>query len=453
MVGGTSNLEDRTYISQTKPTLEGLPTELLILILLEIPDQSDLKSIVLSSPDVHQAYLTARPEILGSMVTALFGPLLGEGILAIRSRGLVFADREEDAIALLDTWRRKDEIKQAASTSLKRIDVVDNVQESLALFRFHSQLEFFLADYATNAPRPEWITETDWASCFIPMSFSHTEKYRFLRAMCRLQTLANIFGTPETTPKPGLRKQNTNNWVKYGYGDYHARCNRMREVYRLFFGTMPPWEYSEMGCIWSYLLPKFRPFYDDILESLREFLKNTPSTEPCINDDFHFIAHDALPPISPYISTVSNLESWVREDGGGTESLLEIGPDFLYRVLHTTFLPRRDMILTNIQEWSEALIGDRVRDIIEPSEEAIVPLIEPADKHSNENYEELWSSLPSTETPNKAWKKSHILPEFPGQTFEGAIFDMGYMKGWKWGFAIWDDERLEVWKAPVLFQE
>ncbi|KAJ5188154.1 hypothetical protein N7491_004479 [Penicillium cf. griseofulvum] len=54
--------------SKAKPTLEALPTELLILILLEIPDLASLKSIVLSSPIFHQAYLAVRQEALCRIV-------------------------------------------------------------------------------------------------------------------------------------------------------------------------------------------------------------------------------------------------------------------------------------------------------------------------------------------------------------------------------------------------
>lgn len=451
---GTSNPEDHTYISQAKPTLEGLPTELLILILSEIPDRSSLKSIALSSPTVYRVYLKARPELLHRMITNLFGPLLGEAILAIRSRGLLFADHKEKVIALLDTWRRKDEIKQRTSSNLKRIDVVDNLQETFDLFRFHKQLEFFLADYAKHAPRPPWIPENDGDSSFTPMEFSHTEKYRFFRAMCRLQTHGHIFGPAETVPKPGMHPPEENDWESADPKDpKDDHIAKMREAYRLFFGAMPPWEYSEIGCIWSYLLTKFPPLYDGIAESMREIADNSPTLQPRLKKRyFEFIPSDVQPPMSCRVSSADQLVSMFSR-GECSNSLAELGPDFIYRLIHAPFLPRRDMILTNIESRLLTFIDLDVLYAFTIHQEAIVPLISPADKYSVVNYKELWSSLPPNETPNKAWRKDHIAPEFPGQTFEGAVCNMRSVQHWNWGYAIWDDERLEAWKAPLLYGE
>ncbi|KAJ5348329.1 hypothetical protein MYU51_010827 [Penicillium brevicompactum] len=429
-----------------KPTLEGLPTELLILILNEIPDHSSLKSIVLSAPTIYQAYLTARPEILRRMITNLFGPLLGEAILAIRSRDLLFADHKEEAIALLDTWRRKDEIKKRTSSNLRCIDVVDNLQETFRLFRFHNQLEFFLADYAKHAPRPAWIPENDWESSFTPIELSPTEKHRFLRAMCRLQTHGNIFGPAETVPpEHGYCIQKTNDWNSYEPEDTYD--DRMLEAYRLFFGAMPPWEYSEMGCIWSYLLPKFPAFYDDIIQSMREIVESSPTSQPGLEGDFEFLPPDIRPPMNPCVESLDGLEGLFSLEQS-TKSLAELGPDFLFRILHTSPLSRRDMILTNIHSRVDSFIGIDLY-VLYSDEEAIVPLISPADKHSTKNYEELWSHLPSTETPNKAWKKQHLVPDFQGQTFEDALSGMNTEDNWDWGFALWDDERLEAWQALI----
>lgn len=107
---------------KANPTLEGLPTELLFLILLEIPDLASLKSIVLSSPVFHQAYLAVRREALCRIIKNQWGMLLGDAVAATRSRGLFFDSRKHEAIALLDTWRRKEEISELDMTLSNRID-------------------------------------------------------------------------------------------------------------------------------------------------------------------------------------------------------------------------------------------------------------------------------------------------------------------------------------------
>ena len=81
----------------------------------------------------------------------------------------------------------------------------------------------------------------------------------------------------------------------------------------------------------------------------------------------------------------------------------------------------------------------------------MVPLIYPADRHAVQDHEHLWSTLPYIEQPNLGWRRMHLLPETPKQTFEDAIDLKGRDEAlWSWGFAIFDDERLTAWKAPLL---
>ncbi|KAJ5770172.1 uncharacterized protein N7511_002223 [Penicillium nucicola] len=155
-----ANLE--IQVKMSKPTLEGLPTELLILILLEISDQSSLKSIVLSSSTLHQAYLTARPEVLLRILHRQYGPFLGEAVVAVRSRGLCFASHEQEAITLLDTWRRSGELTELALPTTKQLHNLDGLEEMFSLFRFHKQLKFFLEDLTSKALRPPWLAQDDW---------------------------------------------------------------------------------------------------------------------------------------------------------------------------------------------------------------------------------------------------------------------------------------------------
>lgn len=230
---------------QAKPTLEGLPTELLILILFQVPDRVSLKSAVLSSPTIHQAYLTVREQVLSCILQKQYGELWGGAIAVIRFRGLFF-EHHREAIALLDTWRRSKEICELALGAL-RIDKPSDMEEILALFQLEKVLQFFLKDYTTNPPRPEWIELDRWER-MLPIELSDDERHRFFRALCRLQTHSNIFADLEKDP------ENRVSWL-----DNDWRGPGSEEAYRVFYGTLPPWEYDEMGCVWAYLKTKFSP--------------------------------------------------------------------------------------------------------------------------------------------------------------------------------------------------
>ncbi|CRL26732.1 Lysosome-associated membrane glycoprotein, conserved site [Penicillium camemberti] len=432
------------------PTLEGLPTELLILILLEIPDLTSLKSIVISSPIFHQAYLAVRQEALCRIVKDQWGILLGDAVAATRSRGLLFAGQKREAIALLDTWRRKEEISKLGMTSSNRIDEPGSMEEIGHLFYLHKVFNFFLEDYAKNLPRPyaknirlpPWLEEANipweiqWETSVLPIKLSHTEKHRLLRALCRLQIYANIFGQPECHRGGDWFR---NDWNTKKETDSSKPASE--EAWRVFFGTIPPWEYHEMACVWAYFTTMFDPIYKEVTAGLYELVEKHMRKDDSMYQFFDSLPEDVRPP-SGGMESLQSLQNLPDR----SKSLASMGPEFVYRLLHGTPLIRRDMVKLNAE--------DDILSSFPPSwlwEEDKLPFLYPADRHAVQNYEGLWSTLPSFEKPNLGWRMMHLLPHTPEQTFEDAIdLEGGDEALWSWGFAIFDDERLTAWKAPLL---
>ncbi|KAJ5592171.1 hypothetical protein N7537_009075 [Penicillium hordei] len=418
-----------------KSTLEGLPPELLILILLGIPDLASLKSIVLSSPIFHQAYVTVRQEALCRIVKNQWGPLLGDAMAATRSRGLQFDAHKQEAIALLDTWRRKEEISDLALSSSIPIDEPSNLDEIFNLVHLHNVFHFFLNEYETKVPRPPWISNDQWENAILPIKLSHAEKHRFLRALCRLQICANIFGEYEHTTTEIV---NHNHWSR---GPEHDLCCD-EEAYRVFFGTMPPWEFQEIGCLWAYFTTLFDHIYKKISAGLYDLVEKHATRVDWARELFEELPEDVQPPWWHGVDKLENVEKiW-----GFSKSLALMGPEFVYRLLHGTPLIQRDMVMLNGNDelWN-SFPGMYI------TQENMVPLIYPADRHAVQDYERLWSTLPYIEQPNLGWRRMNLLPETPEQTFEDAIDLEGRDEAlWSWGFAILDDERLAAWKAPLL---
>jgi hypothetical protein len=425
-------------VFKAKPTLEDLPTELLILILLEIPDLASLKSIVLSSPIFHQAYLPVRQEALCGIVKNQWGVLLADAITAIRSRGLLFSTHKHEAIRLLDTWRRKEEIRDLALGSSIPIDEPDNLEEIFHLLYLHKVFHFFLDDYAKNVPRPPWMENEEWETSVIPIKLSQTEKHRFLRALCRLQTYEHIFGLPERL-ESGI-------WIDNDWRNTKQKSSSSmspnEEAYRVFFGPMPPWEYHEMGCVWTYFKTLFEPIYKEMSASLRDLVEKHMSKDDPLYEFFEFLPEEVMPPWDN-LQSLHDLEDLRYR----SKSLATMGPDFVYRLLHGTPLIRRDMVMLNA---SLAELSNFPPVWLE--EEQKLPFLYPADRHAVRDYEQFWSTLPSIEQPNLGWKELYLLPtsQTPVETLEDVVDMQGEDGGiWCWGAAIFDDERFTAWKAPL----
>lgn len=416
---------------QAKPTLEGLPTELQIIILSQISDLDTLKSIVLSSPICHRVYLTVRHELLHNILKEQYGAILdlSEAITAIRSKGLHLQYHEDQAIAILDNWRRRGETRQSSSTLIARVDQPDGLEEIIKLLHLHKKLHFFLEDYTINVSRPSWIDPAQWEQ-ELPIKMSNNEKRRFMRALCRLQIHANIFGPVED----GLSQ----------YLQLGRLGNRFdgEKGYRLFFGAMPPWEYQEMGCVWSYLTTKYSPVFKKISDDLRDAMKSAQS-----QFFWDVLSSDDCPP-SAVIDTVEDLKTLPKYTG----KLTSRGPDFLYRVLHAEPVPQRNMLIGNIDTSHRPFIG-----IYIPGWDYRYPFTEPADRHEVRNFEQFWSTLPTIDQPNLGWRELGLIPHTPEQELEDALFEENEQnleeKEWSWGYALWDDARLKEWKAPLVRDE
>ena len=221
---------------------------------------------MLASPGCHQAYLAVRHELLKSLVkrqyTGLFD--LTEALTAVRSEGLYFSFQMENAISLLDDWRRRSEIHELSQSSPNHLDEPYSLEEITKLLHFHKMLRYFLEDYSINAPKPPWIQPMQWENEYLPLQLSFSEKSRFIRAISRLQIVKNIFGDPVRCVKRSSC-DSCGRWKYWKLGETDELKKLEREngvwyvsemAYRLFYGAIPPWEHEEMGGVLRYLVAK-----------------------------------------------------------------------------------------------------------------------------------------------------------------------------------------------------
>ena len=155
--------------------------ELRIQILLNVEDLDTVKSLVFASPEYHQAYLTIRHDILSMYLQKSYNGLVDtkDAIAAIRTRGMyaIYPSNRQSIIALLDAWRRCDEIRHLNLSDDSKIlpDRPANVAEVIQLLHLHKTAMFFLDDYCTHAECPQWMESTKWHNEIMPLQLSRTE--------------------------------------------------------------------------------------------------------------------------------------------------------------------------------------------------------------------------------------------------------------------------------------
>lgn len=174
-----------------------------------------------------------------------------EALLALRSKGL--RSHQEEVFALLDRWRRRDELKEVPSSPkscLPSFDEPYSLPETINLIYLYRQLSFFLDDYSTNMRRPYWIySPEDWQRC-LQIKMSNTKKGRFIRALCRLYTFAHIIVPAYNEPFTMLSGlEEADPWRTESEFD----CDGAYLIWIALYGAIPYWEQHEMLCVGVYI--------------------------------------------------------------------------------------------------------------------------------------------------------------------------------------------------------
>lgn len=209
----------------------------------------------------------------------------------------------------------------------------------------------------------------------LPVELSDDERRRFLRALCRLQTHSNISASPEKSSGTGCCFKFRNDWDR---GE--SRLLACEEAYRVFYGTLPTWEYDEMGCVWTYLKTKFCPAYNVVSDSVRDLIEKHGNADRRFHDHLEHLElpWDQIPPWFN-INSLRDLEDLPHR----SNALAALGPLFLYRLLHAEPFLQRDMVLRNASSYGETFIG---RVGMGVTEDEMIPQIYPADRHAHQRF-------------------------------------------------------------------
>ncbi|KAJ5107192.1 hypothetical protein N7456_003867 [Penicillium angulare] len=429
-------------------TLENLPVQIQLFILeeLEISDLASLKSILSSSRVLRQTYTALRASKLKERVLGEldhFNLHRKDPIAALRSKGLCYKDHEKEVTDLLDTWCQDEKFSAPHLLPFTQLEVHKSTElyELIDLLHYCKILRFFLEDFAKNAPRPPWISSSEWQHQTLPLSLSRLEIGRISRALCRQDIYANIFGPVIQDPYESSEAPSYHNF------DWREKSSE------LFMLAMPRWETEEIVSMGAYFRSKYASIFSEINADLnphgemawplstavpepKEGLNSLPVSAP----DFRFEIDICMSQERPSkLGDLASVQQW-------TESMLHFGPTFLYRLLHMNHTSRRDLVLANLgytfMNWGLYMA---------PTPEISVTRgVFPA-----KFIEKFWRELSPRHRPNEAWQKVHEGLNSAAYIY---LLDARHplanemLRAWDWSYAIWDESTLKKWETPLLIE-
>ncbi|GFF44548.1 hypothetical protein IFM58399_07318 [Aspergillus lentulus] len=428
--------------SQNRPTFEGLPVELQISILFNIDGLDSLRSLVCASPTYHRAYQLVRQELLYVLLQSSYDGLvdMADAIAAVRSRGLyaIKTSNRAEIIALLDSRRRSEEIRRLGLSTWPFPDEPADIEEIIQLLHLHRVAHFLLDDYTRTATRPAWIDLEKWKDEILPLTLSRMEQRRFLRAFYRMQIYGNIFGHI-AIPLGADNVEEENDW----FADDRGRTPTFtdEETWRLFFGPIAPWEVEEFSCFWQHCYNRWEEPYLEISKTLAAYAADGVIW-------FSDLPPEERPPLNRLGLDVDHMHIHQAEQ---RETLAQMVPTLLVKILREPdFRTRRDLLLANTVILSHSFVDYWPKPNWE--EPGALPLLYPADRFNFgtdfNGLKAYLETLPPHERPNVAWARRWLDArlEYP-QVFEDMYSYGPYGSCWKWGYAIWDEERLNEWGA------
>lgn len=437
--------------------LDGLPVELKLCILQQLPSLQSIYVLTRASIKYLQIYTQFRSQVLYDLLCRQHNDEVDitEAVVAMRSEGVLAEDMDnrDKIMDLLDCRRRG-----AKECKFKFRADSFTTDEIMKMMKMHESAVYFMEDYAASLPAPSWWDHKarKWHS---PIRFSHTERARFFRAYYRLQTWCHIFGQPEygrrfssfsSASSAGLDRPSENEWTD--------RTFTLEQAWRLIWGTMPPWEIEEVGSLLDYFMSKYIQVFQEITTALINGQKPGNSAEDEDSAPSSDIADD--PPIGTLpLGTPIHMVYELRGDPWSLAitfrySMIEIGPYFLYKILQQPYEDRHIAVSNNLR----SVFTTKLWEVTGLNDEQKLPLMSPADRYERADLAPYLSSLHALEKPNKCWirhwagSEGHVHPDLWLRNGMGhySSYPTIYRREWKWGYVLWDDERLEEWHAVEL---
>ncbi|CAG8983223.1 hypothetical protein HYALB_00004051 [Hymenoscyphus albidus] len=287
--------------------LEVLPVEIHRQILLYITDRSSVRSLIHASLPLRQAYLTE----CARMHRAINPKMLNSALFA----QAVFEVRPDLA--------RKELRKIIHDQRLLRSYLKDQWLVQLQIFTFNDLHNLLrtqkIIDFLTSDVRL-WFEDMSNPAELLGPSFSSTERFRVQRALYLYTIWTRLFGPERIKEEEGLSRP-------YCHGNSRAFADWTEKTNMLF--SLPHTEINEFGFVVEYIKARYAHYFSEIQEDQDHDAEG--------NEDLRgSISETGIEDLTP---------------GGGyyndfLDTMISLGPEFLYEVLQTSDHKIRRLLIT-----------------------------------------------------------------------------------------------------------
>ena len=233
---------------QVLPTLDGLPVEIKLVILKELPDLATLRDLTHAVPAYHHVYADAKREILNTIANRDFvrsGIDFLDPLTAIDAAQFEGVEVDDNLLVakFFSTWRN----------ALPNVNHDPRLSIPLSLAVFHLQRDF--------EPLIQYFIEQTYSKnpkLDIPLVHqppSRSELRRIIRAFSRLEIYGKVFGRAMTK-------------ISGSHGYHDLRYPNIRERAIMFLLPLPKHEVEELQCAYRFAEHQWAM----LLESLKSVL-------------------------------------------------------------------------------------------------------------------------------------------------------------------------------------
>ena len=234
-----------------------LPPEVQCQILKYMPDMKTLRTLLRASPRYLQVYQTSKQTVLSHIAWNQITPVALPIALAVLEQQ---ERHDEDLREILDN---------ALQTTLRKSYEIP-LETSKMLLRFHENIEFFISDFPISRlpiienylypERPHMLTKAsqdEGTSPKLVRALSKTEYSRLARAFYHLELFSSLF----------FRLYEDDE-------DYPSVIGRQSHI---FLQSLQDWELEELLCVRDYLIERLTEYLNQVEEDfIQRFLKEEP---------------------------------------------------------------------------------------------------------------------------------------------------------------------------------
>ena len=409
-------------VDDTKGYLESLPTEIQILILLQISTLKDLQSLIHASAHFYAAFRLSKAEVLSAVLRRIIHPsAISDALSAVTAERFEHERIDKEQIThFLDYFKTVHDVTRVIPLS-----------KSISLCQLHESVDYFVQrcskQWLSVLQDRSWALEPslDLEDRSKPKPLSFIEEARLQRALYRFEFYCRIYQSLDAL---------------YSRPVFDA-TNQSRDFLALF----PHWQIEELACVRDYVYQQLRFIFDRVEDDFVKYIIAEDFEDVNVPQHYNRFYHKPSSCVASGVSfddyfSPDRFDNYDYFFGDAEKSrqlvymeyIMSRGLPFLHRLLEADSQTRNKLVLANTKSAKEFL-----SDALEkPStEDDGFNLQECIDFSSGVK---LAFDGDGTGERNEAWLWSNDFRPWP-MFYE---HDKKHLR--RWGYVFWDSSRLRV---------